>query len=249
MEFENRMLLGDAYELIKQVPDKSVDLIVTDPPYLIQGMTVCKTSGVLKDHKKSFVEELLEDEGRIVAGIDLGVLPEFVRIMKKINIYIWCNKEQIMDYMDFFVKGLGCNFEFLIWAKDDPTPFCGTHYLKDKEYCLYFWESGAKVRIPYERGKTVFRTTKNVADKKLYDHPTIKPLQIISALIENSSEEGDFVLDPFSGSGTTCAAAKELGRKYCGFEISENYWKICVDRLNGITQKDRKAGAAQLKLF
>ena len=59
----------------------------------------------------------------------------------------------------------------LVWAKEDPVSFCGTHYLIDKEYCLYFWEQGAEVHIPYERGKTVFISKKNVFDfiKKHYD--------------------------------------------------------------------------------
>ena len=71
-------------------------------------------------------------------------------------------------------------------------------------------------------------------DKKKYKHPTIKPLRIIKTLIKNSSNEGDIVLDCFSGSGTTCVAAKELGRKYIGIEIDPEYHKISLDRLHGI---------------
>ena len=110
--------------------------------------------------------------------------------MKKINIYIWCNKEQIINYLDFFVKEKKCNYEILVWAKLDPIPFCGTHYLKDKEYCLYFWEQGAKLYVPYERGKTVFLSNKNVLDKNDFGHPTIKPIDIIETLIKNSTEVG-----------------------------------------------------------
>ena len=141
-----------------------------------------------------------------------------------------------MDYVDFFVKEKNCNWEILIWAKKDPIPFCGTHYLVDKEYCLYFWETGATVRIPFDRGRTVFFSGKNLADKKDYKHPTIKPLEIIKTLIENSSNKGDVVLDTFLGSGTTAVAAKELGRQYIGFEINEDYYKIASDRLSGINQ-------------
>lgn len=116
-------------------------------------------------------------------------------------------------------------------------PFTCGHYLKDKEYCLLFWEQGAKIKGNYETLKTCYTTTINVGDKKLYKHPTIKPLPIIKNLIINSTEEGDIVLDTFMGSGTTCKACQELGRKYIGFEINEEYYNIAKDRLNNINAR------------
>ncbi len=230
----NKIYLGDAYQLIKDIDDKSVDLIVTDPPYQIEGI---HGSGILKTrgHAPSFHKEL--QEKALDKGIDLSILDEYVRVMKKINIYIWCNKEQIYDYMTYFVEKKKCSFEILVWAKENPIPFCGTHYLVDKEYCLYFWEQGAKIHIPFERGRTYFISKTNVADKGDYGHPTIKPVEFIKTLIENSSERGGIILDTFLGSGTTCVAAKELGRQYIGFEIDESYYKIATDRLNGVNQK------------
>ena len=234
----NKIYLGNAYELIKQVDDHSVDLIVTDPPYEIEGI---HGSGILKTRGKqpSFHKEL--NENGLDQGIDLSILDDMCRVMKKINIYIWCNKEQIIDYLDYFVKGKGCNWEMLIWAKTDPIPFCGTHYLKDKEYCLYFWEQGAKVYIPYDRGKTVFISKRNTMDKDDYGHPTIKAIDLIETLIRNSIDEksggGVIIFDPFVGSGTTCLAAKHLGLSYIGFEINPTYYQIAVDRLQGINQK------------
>ena len=236
----NKIYLGDAYQLIKELDDKSVDLIVTDPPYQIDGI---HGSGILKTREKqpSFHKEL--NAKGLDQGIDLSILDDFVRVMKKINIYIWCNKEQIIPYLDYFVKSKGCNWEMLIWAKENPIPFCGTHYLKDKEYCLYFWEQGAHIYIPYDRGKTVFITKTNVVDKKDYGHPTIKPVDLIETLIKNSTDfenhgGGEVViLDPFCGSGTTCLAAKHLGLNYIGFEIDEEYYKIACDRLQGINAR------------
>lgn len=60
---------------------------------------------------------------------------------------------------------------------------------------------------------------------------------------------GGLIFDPFVGSGTTCVAAKELGLKYIGFEINPKYYEIAKDRLNGVTQKEKKNNAIQLKLF
>ena len=242
---ENEIILGDAYSLIKSLPDKSVDLIVTDPPYDIKGI---HGSGIMKDRGGTFAQEI--SQASLDKGIDLSILDEFRRVMKKVNVYIWCNKEQIKPYLDwFFANVSGCNFEILVWAKENPIPFCSTHYLVDKEYCLYFWEPGAYVDIPFERGGTFFLSKTNVRDKKLYGHPTIKPQSIIETLIENSSAPGAVVLDPFIGSGTTAAAAKRLGRRYIGFEMNPKFHKIAIDRLNGVTQKELRSGYKQEKLF
>ena len=89
----------------------------------------------------------------------------------------------------------------------------------------------------YDIGKTIYYTAIKQNDKKQYLHPTIKPLNIIENLVKISSREGDVILDPFVGSGTTCVAAKRLGRKYIGFEINEKYYKIAKDRLQGWNQK------------
>ena len=181
----NEIILGDAYELIKTIPNKSVDLIITDPPYKIEGL---HGSGVAKD-TPCYKE--MNDAG-LGKGIDLSILDEFVRVLKKINIYLWCNKEQIYDYLTYFVKDRGCNWEMLIWAKQNTPPFYGKHYLKDKEYCLYFWEkaSDALNIKGFDDGRTVFFSTVNKVDKELYGHPTIKPERFIETLIRNSSVRG-----------------------------------------------------------
>lgn len=137
----NAIYLGDAYELIKQVQDKTIDLIVTDPPYLIEDLHISNTPF----GKRQYINEM--KDANLGGSIDMRrILPEFVRVMKMVNCYIWCNKEQIYDYLTYFVKERKCNFEIIVWAKSNPSPYCSTHYLKDKEYCLYFWESGGQVK-------------------------------------------------------------------------------------------------------
>lgn len=183
----NNIYLGDAYELIKKLKDHSVDLIITDPPYAIEGI---HGSGILKSRPANQQTYNEISESDLDKGIDLKILDDLVRVMKKINIYIWCNKTQIYDYMTYFVKERNCSFEILIWAKENPIPFCGTHYLCDKEYCLYFWEQGAPVSIPYDRARTYFISKTNQDDKKDYGHPTIKPIELIETLIKNSTGGG-----------------------------------------------------------
>jgi len=185
----NDVYLEDSYKAIKEIPDKSIDLIVTDPPYQIDGLHT--GTGILKDRSKNlnhYVNQMMTTN--LDKGIDLSILDEFVRIMKKINIYIWCNKEQIYDYLTYFVKEKGCNWEMIIWSKTNVPPFTNGHFLKDKEYCLYFWEQGVKLKGNYDTLKTVYVDKVNHTDKKDYKHPTIKNINIIKNLIENSSDRG-----------------------------------------------------------
>ena len=230
----NKIYLGNAYELIKGVETASVDLIITDPwpPYEIEGI---HGSGILKERNNNHTFNQLADSD-LDKGIDYAILDDLMRVMKVPNIYIFCNKPMIPKYYKYFVEEHNCNWEILILAKTDPIPFCGTHYLVDKEYCLFFWQTGAYINIPFERAKTVFIKQRNVADKKDFKHPTIKPIDLIEVLIKNScnSNGGGLILDPFVGSGTTCLGAKHLGHNYIGFEINPEYYQIAVDRLQGI---------------
>lgn len=230
----NKVYLGDSYELIKNIPDKSIDLIVTDPPY--DFMTKHKSdnysgAGAFGKMGRSYHSEV----ENIISGIDYKILDDFVRVMKKVNIYIWCNKEQLRDYLNYFKD---YNFELITWHKTNPIPTVSNKYLSDTEYLLFFREEGVKLYGDYHTKKKHYLTETNKSDKGLYDHPTIKPLEIIKNTIINSSNPGDIVLDTFLGSGTTAVACKELGRNYIGFEINEEYYKIAVDRLNGITQQE-----------
>lgn len=78
----------------------------------------------------------------------------------------------------------------------------------------------------------------NAKDKRLYGHPTVKPLPIIRNLVENSSKSGDLVLDPFMGSGTTAAACVETDRKFIGFEINKTYWEASRKRLASVYKEN-----------
>ena len=227
----NTIHFGDAYKLVKELPDKSVDLIVTDPPYQIDSLT---GGGMLKEKRiKNLMEELGEHD--LDSGIDLSILDEFMRVMKKPNIYIWMNLKQLYSYLNYFVGKHNCNWNLIVWQKSNAMPLCGGKYLNDCEYCAYFYK-GVNLNTDYESAKTIYVKPINIEDKKQYGHPTIKPLDIIKNLIKNSSGGGAIILDPFSGSGTTCVAAKELGRNYIGFEIDKKYHQISLDRLNGINK-------------
>ena len=227
----NNIYHGDAYELIKQLSDNSVDLIVTDPPYKwTKGgdMTGLFRKGVSSRKYMNKIEEKKLDK-----SINLSILDEFVRVMKKINIYIFCNKEQIYDYMKYFIEVKKCYFNILVWKKPNVTPLINNKYLSDTEFILFFREKGVPILGEYNTKHTVYFKG-NMDEKKLYEHPNVKPLEIVRNLIINSSSGNDVILDPFLGSGTTAVASKELGRKYIGFEIDKEFYDIAKNRLNGI---------------
>lgn len=235
------IFLGDAYELIKQIPDKSIDLVVMDPPYEIEGGG---GGGAFGRENRSYHEEVSD---KLNYGIKNEILVELERVMKITNIYIFCNKNQILQYLDFYKNK---NIDLLVWHKTNPIPTVNNKYLSDLEYIIFARGPGAYFNNTYETSSKLFSTPINKTDKELYEHATIKPQWIVETLIKNSSKEGDIVLDCFSGSGTTCAAAKTLGRGYLGFEIEERWYKVSVDRLNGITAEDRRAiEKGQISLF
>lgn len=225
-----KLICGNCYDELKKIPDNSVDLVVTDPPYEIIGL---HGAGIIKN--RPYLRQMMKSD--LGSGINIDLLDELSRIMKHIYIYIWCNKEQIYDYLTYFVKEKGCNFEMFIWNKTNVPPFTNGHYLKDKEYCLLFWEQGCKIQGSYETMATVYRTTINSKDKLYYKHPTIKPLNIIENFVKNSSREGDTVLDCFMGSGTTGVACRNLNRDFIGIEINPEYYEIRKNRIENQVQQ------------
>ena len=263
MKFEdmvNKIIKGNCYELIKNIPDKSIDLIVTDPPYEYTtggcGKNQTGEYKALFDRKnknradlKKFTDKGLNAEQvrvwadkekprnelkHISSGFNYELLEELDRIMKKINIYIWCSKHQVEPLLKHYLDK-DCNIEILTWHKTNPLPTMNNTYANDTEYCIFAREKGVNLYGNYETKRKYYVTSINKEDKELYNHPTIKPLNIIKNLIINSSLENEIVLDCFCGSGTTCVAAKELNRKYIGFEIDDEYYKIASNRINGIT--------------
>lgn len=228
----NKIYNEDCLGVLKSMPDKCVDLIVTDPPYLFTH----KGGGHSK-LSKSIANGLVEGIADIKSGFDIEVLNECWRVCKVPNMYFWCSKMQIPMYLDYFVTQRGCDFEILTWVKDNAIPLFRGHYLIDEEFCLYFRKGGYCQPSSYEMAKTVFNTPINKADKDKWGHPTIKPLGIIKALVANSSKEGDLVLDPFMGSGTTAVACIDLKRDYVGMELDKKWFDVCERRIK-ITEKE-----------
>lgn len=216
--------LGDCMDIMKTIEDKSIDLVITDPPYKIET----SGGGLYTQADKQYVKEL----NSMKDGFSKDVLDELCRIMKKINIYFFCSQKQIIPLLDYFVKKKKCNWNLLTWHKTNPVPACGNKYLTDTEFILFFREKGVKVYGNYNTKFTYYITPLNQKDKKKYGHPTIKPQEILLNLVTNSSQEGDTVCDPFMGSGSTGVACKSLNRDFIGIEVDNNWYQIAQNRIN-----------------
>lgn len=223
------MFQGDCLEELKKLPDSCVDLIATDPPY-----DVATTGGGMINKVKRLSKSLKElDDAKISSGYSIEEYgEEFLRVLKEPNLYFWCNKVQIPDYIRFYVEKHKCKFDILCWHKTNALPTYSNKYLSDTEYLLYFRKGKGKC-FPqsYDDAKTFYIAPINNRDKKLYGHPTIKPLDITQRIIRNSSREFQTVLDPFMGSGTTGVACKSLNRDFIGIELNENYFNVAKQRI------------------
>ena len=153
-----------------------------------------------------------------------------LRVCKHPNMYVFCSKDQLPQLFNFALQNK-LSYDLLTWHKTNPVPTCNNKYLSDTEYIM-FMRKGANLYGTYESKRKYFVTPTNTEDKKAWGRPTPKPVNIIRTLIENSTQEGDLVLDPFMGSGTTAIAAIRSNRHYIGFELSEEYHKICQKRIS-----------------
>ena len=223
----NEIYNMDCMEGLKLLNDNSVDLVIIDPPYLLNLNKVKKPTNM-----NNYANELLN----LKNGFDLRVLDILIQKMKKINIYIYCSKRQVKDLLNYF-SDKNCNHEILTWHKLNPSPLINNNYLPDTEYILFFREKGVKIYGNYHTKRKYYLSLTNKVDKQKYKHPTIKPLELIERHIINSSKEGDLVLDCFCGSGTTLVGAINQNRRYIGFEIDKKYYEIAKKRIEEVLIK------------
>lgn len=221
---------GDALVLFRQIADKSIDCIITDPPYeTISGgaqenQYVNRPSGILS-----------KNDGKIFEhnNIDISCwISECYRVLKdNTHIYIMTNFLNLEHYLAEIRKA-GFNIHnLLIWKKNNATP--NRWYMKNCEYIIFARKGEAKP-INDCGSKTVLEYN-NVKDKI---HPTEKPLDLLEKLITNSTNVGDVVLDPFGGSMSTALASIKTGRKAISFELDEEYYKSGLARLDAFDPND-----------
>src|SRR5574344_116301 len=222
---------GDCLEVMKDIPDNSIDLVVIDPPYELETQIGGGFFRNSNEKRRKYQDEIES----MMTGISEQLLDILCNKMKKVNMYIFCSRTQMLTLLNYANKN-NFSWNLLTWHKTNPIPTCNNKYLNDTEYIVFMREKGVQVFGNYHTKKSYFITPVNKKEKQLYGHPTIKPLDIIENLIINSSLENDTVLDCFMGSGTTGVACKKLNRNFIGIELSEEYYNIAVRRINEAKQ-------------
>ncbi len=228
-----RLFNGDYKDYLKNIPDNSIDLIVTDPPYSFEG----SGGGFYSDkneYKRTYIDSL---ENLNCLDFDpVQFLNSVKSKMKKMYVYVFCNKALIADYIQW-AKDNECNYDVLVICKSNPIPAYDNHYLSDLEYIIVIREPGTY--FSKEKNIDIYRKWFMTTCKKGL-HPAEKPVELVKRFITVGSYKGGVVFDPFMGSGTTGVAAKELGRSFIGCEIDNNYYNVCQERINNVLIKTNK---------
>lgn len=206
--------LGDCLEIMRQFEDKSFDLVLTDPPYMV-GVTSHGNVQTWEDSNmlRPFLREFLGQIKRILKdGLDC---------------YIHCDWRTYplwYPIVSEFLKVRNCIVWDYEWIK------AGSHYRFSHEFIIFATNGDSKRRFSASE-RDVWREKPLNFTLKNKIHQAQKPIPLTKRMIKNSTKENDTILDPFMGTGTILVAAKMLGRKAVGIEISEKYCKIAVDRL------------------
>ena len=208
--------LGDCLELMKNIPDGSVDLVLTDIPY---GECNRNDNGLRNLNKEN-------------ADIETFNLQEFlieVYRVTKGTIVVFCGQHQFSEIKNFFQEKQDKNkgtVRQLVWRKTNPSPMNGQHiYLSGIENAVWFKKRGGVFNAHCKN--TVFDYP--CGRSKL--HPTEKNHELLKELIFDNSNEGDIVFDPCMGSGSHGLVAVQSGRNFVGIELDEGYFNIAKKRI------------------
>lgn len=216
----DQIIHGDCLERLKELPDNSVDLVCTDPPYGMEYQSSWRTDKF---------DKIYDDD-------NIDWLPAFAnevyRVLKQdTHIYCFCNDYAISDFRRALESAGFTPKRTLVWVKNNHTSGdLEGDYGNKTEFIVFAHKS--RRELNGKRDTNVL----NCARVSEMVHPTQKPVELLSYLIKKSSNPGDIVLDPFVGSGTTCVAARQNGRHYLGIEKDLRYAQIAVSRLAAIQQ-------------
>ena len=212
---------GDCREVLASLPDESIDLLLTDPPYGINYQS---------EHKA------LPDAPLVNDGLDesLQVLDETLAIASRklkarSHVYIftsWKTDQYVKPVVEkyFAIKNV------LVWEKNNWTAGdLEANYATNHEFLLFGHYKQRRL-LNGSREASVLHFPR-VPENEPNRHPAQKPLPLLEYLIQKSTNEGETVLDCFMGSGSTCVAAKNTGRRYIGIEVSEHWYQIALQRL------------------
>lgn len=215
-----RLVLGDAKELAQEYAGQA-DLVLSDPPYkLTSGGRPKEGDAGFRRMGGIFSGEAYDNSGLLMA------VPSWVEVSSVITTlaaprseaYVMANDKNIFQAQAALAADGWRLHNLLVWDKVSPVP--NRWYMKHAEFVLYMWKGPARA-IANKGSKQI--TTARLGPGEPKVHPTQKPLSLLTSYVENSTDPGQLVIDPYAGSGSTLIAAARAGRRAVGFEL-------CPDR-------------------
>ena len=224
---------NDCMNILRDIKSDTVDLAIIDPPYKTicggsnNGKNAKRPKGILSNNKKIFN---YQNNIKISDWIF-----EIYRVLKNSShCYIFTNSLNLKEMIEESERAGFKLHNVLVWEKNNCTP--SQFYMKNCEYVLFLRKGRAKWINNIGSSKTVHKFN-NIVGNKL--HPTEKPVDLLSFYITNSSKEGDLILDPFMGSGSTGESCILNNRNFIGIEIDHKYFEIADNRLNNLLEQER----------
>ena len=237
---ENEIVQGDCNEIIKEIPENSVDMIFTDPPYFISNEVVI-TRG--RNKMKFKGPDIIQDFGDWDKFDSLGSYFKWtfkwvdlaVRVLRDGGMFCSYFDRDKINFLSRYLQdkyGFKCK-GYYADAKSNPVPQARkVKWMNGWEEIGLWQKSGGKLTYNYQLGQHKdYGIRPIVSGKERLKHPTQKPESTIKDFILYWSNEGDLILDPFSGVGSVAVVCKKLNRRYIGIEQSEEYCEMAKDRL------------------
>lgn len=233
----SHLLNGDCLKVMRTIPEDSIDCIITDPPYNL---------GLFMHNRNTNLKKMRENQFAY-AGWDnmeykkwktsmAKFMAQCARVSKKrASLIVFMSVIKVADIIEvaekygFYYKTTG------VWHKTNPMPRnMNIHFVNSTECWIYFIYKGTSGTFN-NNGVVLHDFLESsvcpASEKKHGNHPTQKPLSILNTLITTLTNDGDIILDPFMGSGSTCVSAALNNRRYIGIELEPSYYQIANDRI------------------
>ena len=226
----SRLVHQDCLTYMKVIPDKCIDLILTDPPYNIAQYS----TGNIPLPGRDALNNDIADWDTIPLNPE-ALLEDFLRILKPDgNIFVFTSYNMLGKWHEVFDKEFD-TFQFFIWHKTNPAPkIYKNGFLNSCEMVICLWNKGHKWNFSNQKEMhNFYECPICMPPERLKNpkHPAQKPVRLLKHLISISTNPGDIVFDPFMGVGSSGVAAKELGREFIGCEIDKAYYDAACKRV------------------
>ncbi len=231
-----RIAQGDSHELIRELPDHSIDFILTDPPY---NLAQHSTGNIPLPGRTAMNNDLAPWD--LIEFKPEEWINDFLRILKpKGNLFIFTSYNQIGKWYNLLDHKFDAT-NFMVWHKTNPAPkVFKAGFLNSCELIYTCWNKGHTWNfISQAEMHNFVESSICMRPERLQDpkHPAQKPVAVLKKLITIASNENDVIFDPFMGVGSTGVAALELGRRFIGFEIAPEYYQAAEKRIKNVTMQ------------